>query len=108
MAFAIAANQNKQLLGKNGLLPSDLYLERIESHFSDTGWRKILHVPTVLLYTDKSRIEEHYFGSTSVYWDVFSRSCCGLWMCEHVYHDITLGVIPFYCQHWTEVVSVYN
>ncbi|CAH3036840.1 unnamed protein product [Porites lobata] len=26
-------------------------------------------------------------------------------MCEHVYHDITLGIIPFYCQHWAEVVS---
>ena len=58
MAFAVAANQNKQLLGKNGLLPSDLYLKRIEEHFADTGWRKVLHVPTLLLFTDKSRIDE--------------------------------------------------
>lgn len=58
VAFAVAANQNKQLLGKNGLLPSDLYLKRIEEHFADTGWRKVLHVPTLLLFTDKSRIDE--------------------------------------------------
>ena len=59
MAFAIAANQNKQLLGKNGILPADLYLKRIEGHFSEAGWRKILHVPTLLLYTDKSMIDQY-------------------------------------------------
>ena len=59
MAFAVATNQNKQLLGKNGLLPTDLYLKRIEGHFADVGWRRILHVPTLLLYTDKSKTDEH-------------------------------------------------
>lgn len=59
VAFAVAANQNKQLLGKDGLLPSDLYLKRIEEHFADTGWRKVLHVPTLLLFTDRSNIDKH-------------------------------------------------
>ena len=59
MAFAVAANQNKQLLGKNGLLPTDLYLRRIEDHFADAGWRRFLHVPTLLLFTDKSKIDQH-------------------------------------------------
>ncbi|KAL9957161.1 hypothetical protein ACROYT_G038765 [Oculina patagonica] len=59
VAFAVALNQNKQLLGKNGLLPTDLYLKRIEDHFDGAGWRKILHVPTLLLFTDKNRIDEH-------------------------------------------------
>ncbi|XP_074605963.1 lipase maturation factor 1-like [Acropora palmata] len=59
VAFAIASNQNKELLGKNGLLPSDLYLRRIDQHFADAGWRKGLHVPTLLLFTDRSKIDEH-------------------------------------------------
>ena len=59
MAFAVAANQNKQLLGKNGLLPSDLYVKRIEEHFADAGWRKVLQVPTLLLFTDKGKLDEH-------------------------------------------------
>ncbi|XP_073245922.1 lipase maturation factor 1-like isoform X3 [Porites lutea] len=29
-------------------------------------------------------------------------------MCEHVYHDITLGIIPFYCQHWAEVAESHS
>jgi len=59
VAFAVALNQNKQLLGKNGLLPADLYLKRLEDHFDDAGWRKILHVPTVLFLSDKNKINEH-------------------------------------------------
>ena len=59
VAFAVALNQNKQLLGKNGLLPSDLYLKRIEEHFDDAGWTKVLHVPTLLLFTDKTKIDEY-------------------------------------------------
>ena len=59
MAFAVALNQNKQLLGRNGLLPSDLYLKRIEEHFDDAGWTKVLHVPALLLFTDKTKIDEH-------------------------------------------------
>ncbi|XP_015774556.1 PREDICTED: lipase maturation factor 1-like [Acropora digitifera] len=62
VAFAIASNQNKELLGKNGLLPSDLYLRRIDEHFADAGWRKGLHVPTLLLFTDRSKIDEHLDG----------------------------------------------
>ena len=59
VAFAVALNQNKQLLGKNGLLPSDLYLKKIDEHFDDAGWTKVLHVPTLLLFTDKTKIDEH-------------------------------------------------
>ena len=92
MAFAIAANQNKQLLGKNGLLPSDLYLERIESHFSDTGWRKILHVPTViLLYTDKSRIEEHL--DLLVYTGMFSPGVVVVFGCANMFIMTLLWVL---------------
>ena len=59
VAFAVALNQNKQLLGKNGLLPSDLYLKKIDENFDDAGWTKVLHVPTLLLFTDKTKIDEN-------------------------------------------------
>ena len=60
VAFAVAANQNKQLLGKNGLLPSDTYLRRVEEHFEgDVSWRTFLHFPTLLLYGDKDKIDWH-------------------------------------------------
>ena len=91
VAFAIAANQNKQLLGKNGLLPSDLYLERIESHFSDTGWRKILHVTTVLLYTDKSRIEEHL--DLLAYTGMFSPGVVVVFGCANMFIMTLLWVL---------------
>ena len=33
VAFLIALNQNVELLGKNGLLPVNLYLNRLKDHF---------------------------------------------------------------------------
>lgn len=36
-AFLVAANQNLALLGHNGLLPADLFLERAERHFGSAG-----------------------------------------------------------------------
>lgn len=33
VAFLVALNQNKQLLGQNGLLPIPLYLSRLKHHF---------------------------------------------------------------------------
>ena len=33
VAFLIALNQNKELLGKNGLLPIPAYLSRLRTHF---------------------------------------------------------------------------
>ncbi|XP_048575813.1 lipase maturation factor 1 isoform X2 [Nematostella vectensis] len=60
VAFTIAANQNRQLLGKDGLLPSDMYLKRIKQHFSqETEWKTFLHVPTLLLFTDPAQVDQH-------------------------------------------------
>ncbi len=36
VAFLVALNQNKQLLGQNGLLPVPLYLSRLRQHFGLT------------------------------------------------------------------------
>ena len=48
MAFAVALNQNKELIGERGLLPVKLYMERIKSHFSKDRVRQFLTAPTLL------------------------------------------------------------
>ncbi|XP_031556252.1 lipase maturation factor 1-like [Actinia tenebrosa] len=65
-AFLIAAHQNKQLLGKDGLLPTDKYLQQIENHFGSRGWETFLRVLSVLLFCDWSKID--------VYLDVLAYS----------------------------------
>ena len=51
VAFAVALNQNKELIGDNGLLPVKLYLQRIKSQISGKGER-FLAAPTVLWLAD--------------------------------------------------------
>ena len=58
MAFAVAANQNKELLGKDGLLPTDLYLRQVKDYFGDRSWRAFLQVPTVLLFSDWNKVDQ--------------------------------------------------
>ena len=58
-AFTVAAHQNKQLLGRDGLLPADLYVQRIVQHFGGPRWKAFLHVPSLLIFTDPSKINEH-------------------------------------------------
>ena len=59
VAFAIAAHQNKQLLGKDGLLPTDLYLKKVSHHFGGPNWKTFLHTPSLLVFTDFSKIDAH-------------------------------------------------
>ncbi len=48
VAFLVALFQNKQLIGRNGLLPGDLYLEQIKSQIKDqTIAAKVAAVPTL-------------------------------------------------------------
>ena len=42
VAFLIALNQNKQLIGSNGLLPANLYLEMIRSHYNTSSYLSLL------------------------------------------------------------------
>lgn len=39
MAFLVALQQNGELLGKNGLLPVHLYLNRLREHFKVTLYK---------------------------------------------------------------------
>ena len=51
VAFAVALNQNKELIGDDGLLPVKLYLQRIKAQISGRGER-FLAAPTVLWLAD--------------------------------------------------------
>ena len=51
VAFAVALNQNKELVGDNGLLPVKLFLQRIKAQISGKGER-FLAAPTVLWLAD--------------------------------------------------------
>ena len=60
VAFLIALNQNKQLIGSNGLLPASLYLDRIRSHLGGNGSSKLLLLdtaPTIFWWIPKERLD---------------------------------------------------
>lgn len=57
MAFLVAYDQNKELLGTNGLLPSDQYLQRIKSHFGRNQMTAFMNVPTLLLFMNEEHID---------------------------------------------------
>ena len=48
VAFLVALDQNKELLGKNGLLPIPAYLSRLREHFKvnrrNTRWIGMCHI----------------------------------------------------------------
>ena len=51
VAFAVALNQNKELIGDDGLLPVKLFLQRIKAQISGRGER-FLAAPSVLWLAD--------------------------------------------------------
>ena len=51
VAFAVALNQNKELIGDSGLLPVKLFLQRIKTQISGKGER-FLAAPTFLWLAD--------------------------------------------------------
>ncbi|CAD5116491.1 DgyrCDS5370 [Dimorphilus gyrociliatus] len=51
-AFLVALNQNRALLGKNGLLPADSYLKRIKEHSKSTQTNHWSHAVTLLWLVD--------------------------------------------------------
>ncbi|XP_072021054.1 lipase maturation factor 1-like [Amphiura filiformis] len=58
VAFLIALNQNKQLLGANGLLPTKVYLERIKNHVgNEINWKAINYAPTLLWLVDWAEMD---------------------------------------------------
>lgn len=55
MAFLVAFNQNKALIGDRGLLPCRLYLKNVQQYFHGrTGWSPWTYTPTILWLLDWS------------------------------------------------------
>ncbi|XP_074053229.1 lipase maturation factor 1-like [Macrotis lagotis] len=58
MAFLVAYNQNKQLIGEKGLLPSKLYLKQVQQYFRGKSvWDSFIYSPTVIWFLDWSYMD---------------------------------------------------
>lgn len=52
VAFLVAYDQNKALLGKNGLLPADQHLKHIKKHAKGKPWDMFTYAPTIIWFLD--------------------------------------------------------
>uniref|UniRef100_A0A8D0GGK3 Lipase maturation factor 1 n=1 Tax=Sphenodon punctatus TaxID=8508 RepID=A0A8D0GGK3_SPHPU len=58
LAFLVAYNQNKQLLGEKGLLPSQLYLQSVKRYFKGKiNLDSLSYAPTILWFLDWSGMD---------------------------------------------------
>ncbi|XP_068964704.1 lipase maturation factor 1-like [Petaurus breviceps papuanus] len=58
VAFLVAYNQNKQLIGEKGLLPSKLYLKQIQQYFKGkSAWDSFSYSPTIIWFLDWSYMD---------------------------------------------------
>lgn len=57
VAFLVAFNQNKALIGDRGLLPCRLYLKNVQQFFQGkTGWGAWSYTPTIMWLLDWSNM----------------------------------------------------
>jgi len=52
VAFAVSFNQNKELIGENGLLPARLFVTRVKEHVKGGWWGKLEAVPSLIWVLD--------------------------------------------------------
>ena len=52
VAFLVAYDQNKALLGKDGLLPADQHLNSIKKHTKGKLWHMFAYAPTLIWLLD--------------------------------------------------------
>ena len=58
VAFLVALYQNKQLLGRNGLLPIHLYLQRIRENLrTDSPWTLVSISPTLFWWIPEEYVD---------------------------------------------------
>lgn len=57
VAFLVAFWQNKQLLGRNGLLPAHLYLSQVKEHSGGLNLQAVVHVPTLLWFSSPKTVD---------------------------------------------------
>ncbi|RUS86308.1 hypothetical protein EGW08_005952 [Elysia chlorotica] len=56
VAFLVSLHQNKQLLGRRGLLPANVYLSRLKEHIgTHNPWSLLSAAPTVFWFVDYER-----------------------------------------------------
>ncbi|XP_045849414.1 lipase maturation factor 1 isoform X2 [Meles meles] len=60
VAFLVAFQQNKQLIGDRGLLPCRTYLKSVQQYFrGPVGWDAVSYAPTVLWLLDWSHMDSN-------------------------------------------------
>lgn len=59
VAFLVAFQQNKQLIGDRGLLPCRAYLRRVQQHFRGRAWDAVSSTPTVLWLLDWTHMDSN-------------------------------------------------
>ncbi|XP_065065932.1 lipase maturation factor 1-like [Rhopilema esculentum] len=77
IAFLVALKQNKQLIGKQGLLPANKFIEQINAHFGNDVKASFYAVPSLLIFLDKESIDT--------------------WLDAIAYLGIALSLIVFIC-----------
>ena len=94
VAFLVALNQNKQLLGLDGLLPIPNFLNHVKNYFGGKfGWSSFEAVPTLLWAVNPEEIDRYldsfaYCGALLSLF-VFYTGCCNmiimflLWILYH-------------------------
>jgi hypothetical protein len=94
VAFLVALNQNKQLLGVDGLLPIPNFLNHVKNYFGGkSGWSSFQAVPTLLWAVNPEEIDKYldllaYCGALLSLF-VFYTGCCNmvimllLWILYH-------------------------
>ena len=98
VAFAVAYYQNKALLGSNGLLPANSYLQKIDAHVKGDIWQKLTYAPSIFWWFDFAGYVElvlsfNIMGNTmlmsgqsppKVYcWYSDISQYCHTWMIQH-------------------------
>ena len=57
MAFLVALNQNKQLIGRKGLLPAENLMKQINEHFGENTRAQFLAVPSLFIFVDMQNVD---------------------------------------------------
>lgn len=72
VAFLVAYNQNKQLIGDTGLLPLKLHMEAISKQVGSDWWKRIQAAPTLLWLAEPWHDVNHWLDGIAMGGLVFS------------------------------------
>ena len=92
VAFLVALHQNRALLGSNGLLPVDKYLDTINKHSKGRWLEKLQHAPTLLWFLDY----KHDLNALMDYLAIAGLILAGfvtMFGCANILHMLALWLI---------------